>query len=161
MNLFIGNLSPTVTEETLKVLFSEFGVINSVKIITDPITGAPKGFGFVDMEDKYHAKDAITHLDFTYLEGNIISVKEANNSKSSGSGKGGFDRNRNNNRPNNFNKNKSSANYSNQGQERRPFNSSQPKRSNYSNSEFRSARPTITDEKLNNIDDNKWNSLDY
>lgn len=160
MNLFIGNLSPTVTEETLKVLFSEFGVINSVKIITDPFTGAPKGFGFVDMEDKYHAKDAITHLDFTYLEGNIISVKEANNNKSS-SGRGGFDKNRNSSRPNNFNKNKSSANYSNHGQERRAYNASQPKRSNYGNSEYRSEKPSFSDEKLKNIDDNKWNSLDY
>lgn len=81
MNLYVGNLSPTTTEENLKELFSEFGSVKSVKIILDPQTGLSKGFGFVEMEEKPAAYDAIDNLDVTYLLGTIISVKEAKNSK--------------------------------------------------------------------------------
>ncbi|MBS1782166.1 MAG: hypothetical protein JSS78_03800 [Bacteroidetes bacterium] len=106
MNLFVGNLSPEVTEQTLRNAFSEFGVITSLKIIIDPQTGMPKGFGFVEFEDRRSGYEAITNLDMTYLEGTVISVKEAKNSKqqsggnSYGAGKpfqkrpGGFNNNR-------------------------------------------------------------------
>lgn len=86
MNLFVGNLSPETTEQHLKDAFSEFGNIVSVKIIIDPQTGFPKGFGFVEMEDKRSAYEAITNLDMTYLQGTIISVKEAKNNKQQGGG---------------------------------------------------------------------------
>ena len=50
-----------------------------------------RGFGFVEMADKFHSYDAIDNLDSIFFEGNIISVKEAkqNNTKS-GSGGGGY-----------------------------------------------------------------------
>lgn len=89
MNLFVGNLSPETTEQSLRDLFSEFGTIKSVKVIIDPQTGFPKGFGFVEMEDKFQSYEAIDNLDVTYFLGNIISVKEAKGNKT----------NNNNNRP--------------------------------------------------------------
>ena len=86
MNLFVGNLNPDTIASNLRQLFSEFGEIVSAKIIIDNATGMSRGFGFVEMADRFHAFDAIDNLDATFFEGNIISVKEAkqNNTKSSG-----------------------------------------------------------------------------
>ncbi len=91
MNLFVGNLNPDTTANSLRKLFSEFGAIVSAKIIIDNATGMSRGFGFVEMADKLIAYDAIDNLDATFFEGNIISVKEAkqNNTKP-GMGSGGF-----------------------------------------------------------------------
>ncbi len=90
MNLFIGNLNPETTVTNLRTLFSEFGEIVSAKIIYDNATGMSRGFGFVEMADKFHAFDAIDNIDCTFFEGNVISVKEAkqNNSKPGGHGGG-------------------------------------------------------------------------
>jgi RNA recognition motif-containing protein len=77
MNLYVGNLSPETTEDDLRNIFSEFGEIVSARILRDNETGMPRGFGFVEMADKYHGYDAIDNLDVTYLQGQIISVKEA------------------------------------------------------------------------------------
>jgi RNA recognition motif-containing protein len=97
MNLFVGNLNPQTTAESLRTLFEEYGVVVSSKIIFDNATGEPRGFGFVEMEDKGHSYDAIDNIDAVFFEGNIISVKEAkqNNTKTGGGSKpfkkpGGF-----------------------------------------------------------------------
>jgi len=89
MNLFIGNLSPETTEEDLRNLFSEFGEIVTIKVVKDTVTGDSRGFGFVEMADKFHAYDCIDNIDMTFFQGNVISVKEA---KPKGSDKpgGGF-----------------------------------------------------------------------
>ena len=94
MNLFVGNLSPETSESSLRKLFSEFGEIVSLKIIIDNATGLPKGFGFVEMADKFHAYDAVDNLDMTFFEGSIISVKEAKQKPSSGGGGNRFGGNR-------------------------------------------------------------------
>ncbi len=88
MNLFVGNLNPQTTAEGLRTLFEEYGVVVSSKIIFDNATGEPRGFGFVEMEDKGHSYDAIDNIDAVFFEGNIISVKEAkqNNTKTGGGG---------------------------------------------------------------------------
>ncbi|WP_276132135.1 RNA recognition motif domain-containing protein [Polluticoccus soli] len=103
MNLFVGNLSPETSEDQLRQLFSEFGPIKSTKIPLDSATGLPRGFGFVEMEDKFHGYDAIDNLDCTYFMGAIISVKESKPKNQGGGGAhrgggGGFNRNRNFNR---------------------------------------------------------------
>jgi len=105
MNLFVGNLNPETTVATLRPLFAEFGEIVSAKIIMDNATGTSRGFGFVEMADKFQAFDAIDNLDCTFLEGNIISVKEAkqNNSKGSSSSNRSFGRPRTP-RPGGFNR---------------------------------------------------------
>ena len=91
MNLFVGNLNPETTADSLRTLFSEFGVVLSSKIIIDKITGTSRGFGFVEIEDKFHSYDCIDNLDSTFFEGNIISVKEA---KQNGTTPGGGGNNR-------------------------------------------------------------------
>lgn len=92
MNLFIGNLNPQTTEESLRTLFSEFGEIVSVKVPTDPETGAPRGFGFVEMADKFESFDAIDNIDGTYFEGQVITVKESKPKNGQGNNRGGFNR---------------------------------------------------------------------
>ena len=90
MNLFVGNLNPETNAAKLRPLFSEFGEVVSAKVIIDNATGMSRGFGFVEMADKFHAFDAIDNLDSTFFDGNIISVKEAKqNNANSGGGFGG------------------------------------------------------------------------
>lgn len=95
MNLFIGNLGPDVTASDLQTAFSEFGEVVSAKVIFDNQTGMSKGFGFVEMGDKFHAFDAIDNIDATFFMGQVISVKEAKAKAGPGGGNqrgGGFNR---------------------------------------------------------------------
>ena len=46
--IYVGNLSYSTTEETLRNQFSQFGEVETVTIIMDKITNRSKGFGFVD-----------------------------------------------------------------------------------------------------------------
>lgn len=77
MNLFVANISRTVTEDALKALFSEFGKIISVKIVIDKYTGESKGFGFVDMFDDREATEAIKRLSHASFFGNKLLVSKA------------------------------------------------------------------------------------
>lgn len=94
MNLFIGNLNPITTEDSLREIFSEFGEIISVKVPIDPETGQPRGFGFVEMADKFESFDAIDNIDGIYFEGQVISVKESKPKNPPGGNNrgGGFNR---------------------------------------------------------------------
>ncbi len=75
--LFIGNLAFSLTEEQLKEEFGAFGSVNSVKIITDRMTGRSRGFGFIEMENADGAQEAISSLDGKDLDGRAIRVNIA------------------------------------------------------------------------------------
>lgn len=77
MNIFVGNLSTDTTEEQLNQLFSPFGQVMSVKIISDNYTKRSRGFGFVEMPDKASADQAIEKLNNSSLESQTITVNEA------------------------------------------------------------------------------------
>jgi len=77
MNMYVGNLSYSVTEDDLRTLFSEFGEIESVNIITDKFSGQSKGFGFVEMPDNSEADKAIKALNGNELKGRDIKVNQA------------------------------------------------------------------------------------
>lgn len=62
MNLFVPNLDPSVNEEALKALFSEFGTVLSAKIVTDKKSGISKGFGFVEIPIDSHFMTSISKL---------------------------------------------------------------------------------------------------
>jgi RNA recognition motif-containing protein len=51
VNIFVGNLAFTVTEQDLRELFAPYGVVDRINLITDRETGRPRGFGFVEMAD--------------------------------------------------------------------------------------------------------------
>ncbi len=91
MNIYVGNLSTSVSEEDLRNLFSVYGNITSTKIIKDMYTGVSKGFGFVEMTGD--PETAIKDLNSKDLKGKSIVVNEArpkNNSSSGGRGSGAF-----------------------------------------------------------------------
>lgn len=75
--LYIGNLSYSIDENFLSNLFSQFGGIDSVKLITDRDSGRSKGFAFVEMSDENEANTAIEKLNGTAQEGRNITVSEA------------------------------------------------------------------------------------
>jgi RNA recognition motif-containing protein len=77
MNLFVANLNREVNEVALKSLFSEFGEVSSVKIITDRSTGFSKGFGFVEMSDDQEAMVAIKKLTNSAFFGKNLVVSKA------------------------------------------------------------------------------------
>jgi len=77
MNIYVGNLDFKVTEKDLNDLFSEFGVVESSRVITDKYSGRSKGFGFVVMEDKAEAQKAIESLNGTEVKNRNLTVNEA------------------------------------------------------------------------------------
>ncbi len=74
--LYVGNLAFQTTEEELNGIFSQFGAVESVTIITDRDTGRSKGFGFVVMEEA-DADKAIEQLNGSQLGGRNLTVNEA------------------------------------------------------------------------------------
>ena len=77
MNIYVGSLSREVTENDLLEAFKEFGEVESVKIITDRVSGESKGFGFVEMPDKAEGESAINGLNGKELKGETLNVNEA------------------------------------------------------------------------------------
>ena len=75
--LYVGNLSFSVSEQTLQSTFAQHGTVESVNLITDRDTGQSKGFGFVEMKTDAEASTAIRELNGTELEGRSIKVNEA------------------------------------------------------------------------------------
>ena len=60
--LYVGNLSYSVTNESLEELFSQFGTVQSAQVVQDRDSGRSKGFGFVEMGDDNAAQEAIRGL---------------------------------------------------------------------------------------------------
>ncbi|MFA5858587.1 MAG: RNA-binding protein [Elusimicrobiota bacterium] len=75
--LFIGNLSYTTTDITLKDLFAKAGTVNSASVIKDKYTDKSRGFAFVEMVTEDETKKAIETLNGTELDGRKINVAEA------------------------------------------------------------------------------------
>jgi len=75
--IYIANISYNATEQDINDLFSEYGEVESAKIITDRVTGQSRGFGFIEMETEEDAKRAISDLNGTPFMGKELSVSEA------------------------------------------------------------------------------------
>jgi cold-inducible RNA-binding protein len=90
MNIYVGNLSFTVTEDDLRTAFQAFGTVEKAAIITDKMTGQPRGFGFVEMPNKDEAVKAISGLNGKDIKGRNIKVNEAQPRSTGGGGRGGF-----------------------------------------------------------------------
>lgn len=74
MNIFIGGIPWSLSEDGMKELFEKFGTVNSARIISDKRTGRSKGFGFVEMPNEDEAKKAIEALNETEIDGRKIGV---------------------------------------------------------------------------------------
>ncbi|MDX1945484.1 MAG: RNA-binding protein [Pirellulaceae bacterium] len=87
--LYVGNLSYSVTSESLEQLFAQFGEVRSAQVVQDRDTGRSKGFGFVEMADEAGAKAAIQGLNEQQHEGRPLTVNEARPREERGGGGGG------------------------------------------------------------------------
>ncbi len=77
MNIYVGNLPFTASEDDVRQTFAEFGQVTSVAIIKDKFTGESRGFGFVEMPESGEAQAAITALNGQKLKGRTLTVNEA------------------------------------------------------------------------------------
>jgi RNA recognition motif-containing protein len=75
--LYVGNLSYSVSSADLEQMFTQFGGVQSAKVIEDRDTGRSKGFGFVEMSSEQDAKAAIAGLNGQQRDGRALTVNEA------------------------------------------------------------------------------------
>lgn len=90
MNIYVGNLNYSTTEDGIRALFEPYGEVTSVKIIEDRETGRPRGFGFAEMANDEEGRAAIAALDGKDLDGRPLKVNEARpRTERTGGGGGG------------------------------------------------------------------------
>lgn len=75
--IYVGNLSYNLDDQALETLFSEFGTVESARIITDRDSGRSKGFAFVEMSSDQEASNAISKLNGYEHSGRAMNVSEA------------------------------------------------------------------------------------
>jgi RNA recognition motif-containing protein len=96
--LYVGSLPYSTTEQQLSELFSQYGSVQSAKVITDRYTGQSRGFGFVEMATGEEAQKAIAALHGSEMGGRTLVVNEARPQEkrayggAGGAGGGGGDR---------------------------------------------------------------------
>ena len=96
MNIYVGNISRTATEQDLKEAFEAYGAVQTASIIKDKFSGESRGFGFVEMPNKEEAEKAISGLNGKDLKGRSLTVNEARprtdrpRTGGGGGGRGGF-----------------------------------------------------------------------
>jgi RNA recognition motif-containing protein len=76
MNIYVGQLPYSVTEDKLRGIFAEYGEIVSLNLIMDKYSGRSKGFGFIDMPNNSEAEKAIKALNKSMLDGREIKVNQ-------------------------------------------------------------------------------------
>jgi RNA recognition motif-containing protein len=86
--IYVGNLPYSATEDEIRQLFSSYGQVDSVSLVTDRETGRPRGFGFVEMSSG--AAEAIQALDQSAMGGRTLNVNEARPREPRGGGGGDF-----------------------------------------------------------------------
>ena len=77
MNIYVGNLPYSASDDQLNTMFSEYGSVDSARVIMDRDSGRSKGFGFVEMSSDADAKAAIEALNGQDLDGRALTVNEA------------------------------------------------------------------------------------
>lgn len=77
VEIYVGNLSYTMTDDSLRKEFERFGVVKSARVISHRVNGKSKGYGFVEMTHRKEAGYAIKALNNTELMGRRVRVNEA------------------------------------------------------------------------------------
>jgi len=75
--LYVGSLSYSTTDDSLKAAFAQAGAVDSANVIIDKMTGRSRGFGFVEMPNDEEAEKAIQSMNGKELDGRRITVNEA------------------------------------------------------------------------------------
>ena len=89
MKIYVGNLSFSTSEDSLRNEFAAHGQVDDVAVISDRETGRPRGFAFVTMNNDSQARAAIEALNGLELDGRTITVNEARPKQREGGGGGG------------------------------------------------------------------------
>jgi len=98
MNIYVGNVSYSMSPEDLRQAFEVYGEVSTANIITDKYSGQPRGFAFVEMPNDGEGQTAIENLNGKDLSGRQIKVSEArpradrggSGKRSGGRGRPGF-----------------------------------------------------------------------
>jgi cold-inducible RNA-binding protein len=98
MKIYVGNLPWSIDEKGLGDLFSAYGELEEVKLITDKFTRRSKGFGFVTIADDEAAKKAISEMHEKDIEGRKLTVNEAKPMEERSGSEGNSDRRGSDNR---------------------------------------------------------------
>jgi RNA recognition motif-containing protein len=86
--LYVGNLSFSATDQTLREAFAAHGDVTDVHVVVDRMTGQSRGFGFVTMGSQNEASAAMEAMNGADLDGRSLKVNEAEE-RSGGGGRGG------------------------------------------------------------------------
>ena len=89
MNIYVGNLPYTTTEDDLREAFERHGAVSSAKVVIDRETNRSKGFGFIEMPKQDEAEAAVKALDGAPMNGRPLRVNPANPRTPGGGGPGG------------------------------------------------------------------------
>lgn len=98
MDIYVGNLVYEVQDDELNAAFSQYGEVESARVLMDRDTGRSRGFGFVKMPNREEGERAIAELNDKDLQGRPLRVREAEERKpreggfSGGGREGGFKR---------------------------------------------------------------------
>ena len=87
LNLYVGNMSFSTTEDQLREVFSQYGAVTKMHFVMDRETGRPRGFAFVEMSSG--GEQAMQALNGTQLDGRSLTVNEAKPREDRGGGGGG------------------------------------------------------------------------
>src|SRR5262245_2315161 len=87
--IFVGNLSFNTTENDLQDAFAAHGTVVEANLMTDRMSGRPRGFAFVTMSTPEEAQKAIEALNGATLDGRNLTVNEARPKTDRPSGGGG------------------------------------------------------------------------
>ena len=77
VRLFVGNLSYATTEADLRSYFGTIAPPSQVVVPVDRETGRPRGFAFVEFQDRAHAEQAIQQFNGQVFNGRPLAVSEA------------------------------------------------------------------------------------
>lgn len=96
MNIYLGNLPRSVSEDQIREFLAQYGEVTSVKIIFDRLTNQPRGFAFIEMPSAEEATKFIETCNGFMFEGRRLVVSEARKREDSprggGERSGGFSR---------------------------------------------------------------------
>jgi RNA recognition motif-containing protein len=81
MKVYFGNLPKDIDDAKLAEIVKPFGTATSAEVVKDRVTGASKGFAFVEFANEAEARAAIAALDGKDMNGQAVVVNEAKSRK--------------------------------------------------------------------------------
>ncbi len=87
--IYVGNMNYSTTEDELRDLFAQYGEVMRVTVVTDKMTGRPRGFAFVEMGGDEQAAAAIAGLNNSQFAGRQLRIDAAQERPRTGGGGGG------------------------------------------------------------------------